>query len=120
MAKLFGIKNCDTIKKARDWLDTHSVAYEFHDVRTDGLTASKVQEWLNKVDWQVLVNKRSTTWKLLSNEVKDNLSEANVAHLLLANPTLIKRPVLEHQQALLIGFKTAEYDRLFTNPQDTP
>jgi arsenate reductase len=116
MAKLFGIKNCDTVKKARQWLDAHSVVYEFHDVRADGLTESKVQQWLEKVDWQLLVNKRSTTWKQLSDEVKDNLSEANLTQVLLDNPTLIKRPVLEHEQAVFVGFKAADYDSIFTKP----
>ncbi len=116
MAKLFGIKNCDTVKKARQWLDTHSLAYEFHDVRADGLTENQVQRWLAKVDWQVLVNKRSTTWKQLSDEVKNNLSKTNVTQVLLDNPTLIKRPVLEYEQAVFIGFKAADYDSIFAKP----
>ncbi len=114
--KLFGIKNCDTVKKARQWLEQNSLAYDFHDVRADGLTASKVKEWLNDVDWQVLVNKRSTTWKKLTDEVKDKLGPDNVIEVLLDNPTLIKRPVLEHKQKVFVGFKAAEYETIFKTP----
>lgn len=118
--RLFGIKNCDTVKKARRWLDQHLVTYKFHDVRADGLTDSKVQQWLTHVDWQVLVNKRSTTWKQLPEEVKENLNESNVTRVLLDNPTLIKRPVLEynqleHQQTVFVGFKPTDYENIFTD-----
>ena len=113
MATLFGIKNCDTVKKARQWLDTHSVAYQFHDVRADGLTENQVKQWLNDVDWQVLVNKRSTTWKQLSETVKENLNEDNVTQVLLDNPTLIKRPVLETNSGTFVGFKAADYETIF-------
>jgi Spx/MgsR family transcriptional regulator len=116
MVRLYGIKNCDTVKKARQWLDNHSVAYEFHDVRADGLTAGKVQEWLAYVDWPELVNKRSTTWKQLSKEDKENLGASNVTEVLLDKPTLIKRPVLELEQAVLVGFKPADYEKFFATP----
>ncbi|PCH52019.1 MAG: ArsC family reductase [Cellvibrionales bacterium] len=115
MATLFGIKNCDTVKKARQWLDTHSVAYQFHDVRADGLTENQVKQWLNDVDWQVLVNKRSTTWKQLSETDKENLNEDNVTQVLLDNPTLIKRPVLETKSGTFVGFKAADYETIFVS-----
>ncbi|RLA48145.1 MAG: ArsC family reductase [Gammaproteobacteria bacterium] len=119
MTTLFGIKNCDTVKKARTWLDQHNLDYQFHDVRSDGLTESKVKEWLENVDWQVLVNKRSSTWKQLSDGVKQSLNEANVIQVMLNNPTLIKRPVLEYNNAVFVGFKPAEYESIFPAPNES-
>ena len=115
MATLLGIKNCDTVKKARQWLDNKSIAYQFHDFRIDGLSADQVNTWLNTIDWQVLVNKRSTTWRQLPDDVKQNLDEHNVVQVLLDNPTLIKRPILEYKDATYTGFKPTDYETIFAN-----
>lgn len=117
MTTLFGIKNCDTVKKARRWLDANGPDYTFHDFREDGLNAAKVKTWLKQVDSQLLINKRSTTWKQLSDDEKalfesEALSKPAI-DLVIENPALIKRPVLESNQAVTVGFKENEYKALF-------
>lgn len=110
---LYGIKNCDTVKAARHWLETHHIEYRFHDFRADGLTLAQVQAWLQELGADTLINKRSTTWKQLDATTRAGLSENNAASLLVANPTLIKRPLLDigHQRA--VGFSTELYQSLF-------
>ena len=113
MTTLYGIKNCDTIKKARKWLDTNAVDYRFHDFRVDGVDKDQLIGWLKTLGWQTVVNKRSTTWKQLDTSIRDNMNEATAVAAILENPTLIKRPVLETGQDCLIGFKQQEYGALF-------
>lgn len=111
MITLYGIKNCDTVKKARKWFDEKEIDYQFHDFRQDGLQASQVESWMTHLDWQTLVNKRSTTWRNLDDDTKNDLSADNVVSLLVENPTLIKRPVLEKSgTALLVGFNQQQYN----------
>lgn len=110
---LYGIKNCDTVKKARRWLEDNGQEFTFHDVRTDGLDKTEVKRWLREAGFEVVVNKRSTTWKQLDDVQKDGLSEANSLDLLLANPTLIKRPVLTINDTVLVGFKADQYKVIF-------
>jgi Spx/MgsR family transcriptional regulator len=110
---LYGIKNCDTVKKARRWLEDNGQEFTFHDVRTDGLDKTEVKRWLREAGFEVVVNKRSTTWKQLDDVQKDGLSEANSLDLLLANPTLIKRPVLTINDTVLVGFKADQYKAIF-------
>lgn len=114
MVTLFGIKNCDTVKKARRWLDTQSIEYRFHDVRADGLTQQQITAWLDAVGVDALVNKRSTTWKGLSDSDKSSLSEETAVQLILDQPTLMKRPLLEQQDQVSVGFKEAQYQSLFS------
>lgn len=111
--KLYGIKNCDTVKKARQWLDQQGIEHQFHDFRVDGLEASRIDAWRQQVSWEALLNKRSTTWKQLDDAGKAGVNSDTVTSLLLANPTLIKRPVLEHSGDIHIGFKAAEYATIF-------
>jgi len=111
---LYGIPNCDTVKKARTWLDQNNQAFSFHDVRKDGISTQLVEDWCQRSDWQNLVNKRSTTWKQLDSSVRDNLSRDNVTKLLVEHPTLIKRPVLDYETGLEIGFKEANYQTIFS------
>jgi arsenate reductase (glutaredoxin) len=113
MVKLYGIKNCDAVKKARHWLESHAVDYQFHDIRADGLSRKQVCRWLDTLDWQILLNKRSTTWKQLPETTRGNVSEANIAELLMQFPVLIKRPVLEHQGHTVTGFNPSRYEVLF-------
>lgn len=112
MLKLYGIKNCDTVKKARRWLEAHGVDYQFHDFRQDGLDKKQLGEWVEKLGWEVVVNKRSTTWRALSEQEKEIKTSAQAIKLLLANPTLIKRPVTQNNKTLLIGFKEDEFKKL--------
>ena len=112
MLKLYGIKNCDTVKKARHWLEDHEVDYQFHDFRQDGLDKKQLVSWLDKLGWETVVNKRSTTWRNLSDKDKELSTNAQAAKLLIANPTLIKRPVVHKDNVILVGFKETEFEKL--------
>jgi len=106
---LYGIPNCDTVKKARNWLDGAKVAYVFHDYRADGLERAKVEEWIDKAGLDVVLNRQSTTFKALSDEEKAGMTRKKAVALMLAQPTAIKRPVLEQGATLLFGFKPDIY-----------
>jgi Spx/MgsR family transcriptional regulator len=112
-ATLYGIKNCDTVKAARQWLETHRIEYRFHDFRVEGLTLAQAQCWLDEIGADTLINKRGTTWRQLDTRTRDSINDKTAAALLVANPTLIKRPVLDigHQRA--VGFSAASYGELF-------
>jgi arsenate reductase len=110
---LFGIKNCDTVKKARRWLADNKLEFQFHDFRQDGLDRETIEQWLKSVDWEILLNKRGTTWRKLDDPRKDQLDQAVAIELMLENPTLIKRPVLIAEQTCVVGFKEADYSALF-------
>lgn len=112
MTTIYGIKNCDTVKKARLWLEQNNIPAHFHDFRDDGLTREQVEKWATQVGWEVLLNKRSTTWKQLDGTVRDQIDESSAIATILEHPTLIKRPVLEAQGELLVGFKTEQYSSL--------
>jgi arsenate reductase len=111
---LFGIKNCDSVKKARKWLETHNVAYRFHNFRSDGLEPGKLQQWNTTVGWESLLNRRGTSWRQLPPEVREAIDEASAMALMLKNPTLIKRPVLELDDGELhVGFSADDYEKHF-------
>jgi Spx/MgsR family transcriptional regulator len=112
---LYGIKNCDTVKKARKWLDGKAIDYRFHDFRVDGIEQQQIIAWVNELGWETLVNKRSTTWKQLDQTTRDAMDEALAIETMLANPTLIKRPVLDTGHERKVGFKEAEYSNLFAH-----
>ena len=112
MIILYGIKNCDSVKKARLWLDKNEVVYQFHDFRGDGLSMEQVQDFIAKASWEVLLNKRSTSWRQLDDEQKTDLNAEKVAALLLDKPTLIKRPVLQADEQFFIGFNAETYQTL--------
>ena len=109
---MYGITNCDTIKKARKYLDSKNISYVFHDFKKQGLSLPQVELWLQQQPIEVLINKRSTSWKQLSDEQKQALMEQTDLSILESMPTLIKRPVLETDNALLIDFKIDEYNNL--------
>ncbi len=113
MTKLYGIKNCDTIKKARKWLTENGVEYTFHDVRSDGIDAETIESWIQKAGWETVLNRRGTTWRKLDSAVQESTNRDNVAALLLAYPAMIKRPVLDAGGAVTIGFKDIEYQTIF-------
>lgn len=106
---LYGIKNCDAIKKAQRWLETQQIEYTFHDFRVDGLTKDMLKEFLKHVDWETLLNKRGTTWRKLSDDIKNSIDETSSIQVMLDNPSAIKRPILENGKTLLVGFKEEEY-----------
>jgi arsenate reductase (glutaredoxin) len=107
---IYGIKNCDTMKKARAWLDNQGVDYAFHDYKTAGLAREQLENWAKKAGWETLLNRAGTTFKKLSDKEKDGLTEKKALALMLAQPSMIKRPVLELPGGkLLVGFKPEHY-----------
>ena len=107
---IYGIKNCDTMKKARAWLDKKGVAYDFHDYKAKGVERAKLEGWAKKAGWETLLNRAGTTFRKLPDKEKDGLSEKKAIGLMLAQPSMIKRPVLELPGGkLLVGFKPDDY-----------
>ncbi len=110
---LYGIKNCDTMKKARAWLDGHGKAYVFHDYKTAGIDRKRLQGWVGRVGWETLLNRAGTTFRKLPDADKEGLTEARAIDLMLAQPSMIKRPVLELTGGkLVVGFKPEMYDKI--------
>lgn len=112
MTILYGIKNCDSVKKAKKWLEQQNISYQFHDFRSDGLSAEMLQAFLLDSELTSLLNKRSTTFRNLPDEIKNNLTDEVITAVILSQPTLIKRPLLKHKQTLLIGFKDSQYQQV--------
>lgn len=112
MLTVYGIKNCDTVKKALKWLDGQGIAYAFHDLRTDGLTPEMATRWVDALGWESALNKRSTTWRALPDLDKEMLDAAKAAELLVQNPTLAKRPVFEINGNVINGFTDEVREKL--------
>jgi arsenate reductase len=112
-ARLYGIRNCDTMKKAWTWLDQHGVAYEFHDYKKAGVARETLQAWAREVGWERLLNRAGTTFKKLPEAQKQEIDEAKAIALMLAQPSMIKRPVLEADGKLLVGFRPVDYEARF-------
>ncbi|WP_421697259.1 ArsC family reductase [Ancylobacter sp.] len=110
---IYGIKNCDTMKKARAWLDGHGVAYAFHDYKAAGIDAARLENWAGKVGWEILLNRAGTTFRNLPDAEKGDINEAKALALMQAQPSLIKRPVLDADGTLLVGFKPELYTKQF-------
>ncbi len=114
MVTLYGIKNCDTVRKARRWLEQHAIDYRFHDLRDDGLTRARLTAWVKELGWETLLNRRSTSWRQLPAAQRDGLDRATAMELMLDHPTLIKRPVLEIDKRYYLGFKEDQYSELLS------
>lgn len=111
---LYGIPNCDSVKKARKWLDAQGVSYEFHDYKKHGAPEEKLRAWAAEAGWEVLCNRRGTTWRKLSDAEKDSVNDAaGAVALMAAQPSLIKRPVIEGAAELLVGYDEAALARNF-------
>lgn len=111
--KLFGIPNCDTVKKARNWLTEQDFDYEWHDFKKQGLSAEQVQQWIDAIGWEVLINKQGTTWRKLDEATKAGVVDAESAiAVMIANPSVIKRPVLVTKDLTQVGFKPELYQIL--------
>jgi arsenate reductase (glutaredoxin) len=106
---IYGIKNCDTMKKARSWLDSQGVEYVFHDYRVSGIDAARLTRWSGEVGWETLLNRAGTTFKKLPEDKKTGLTERKAIALMLEQPSMIKRPVLETGARILVGFKPEIY-----------
>ena len=109
---LYGIPNCDTVKKARKWLEANGIDYRFHDFRKDGLDAKQLNQWINTLGWETVLNRKGTTWRQLPEEVRNSINAKSAAQLMLEQPTLIKRPVLEQGGTVCCGFSETEYQAL--------
>ena len=112
MVKIYGIPNCDTMKNARRWLEANGIEYDFHDYKKLGVPEKNLKAWVQKAGWETILNKRGTTWRKLDDELKHNIDNKSAITIMLGNPSIIKRPVLESNQLLLIGFKEDEYKQL--------
>lgn len=110
---LYGIPNCDTIKKARTWLDARGIAYAFHEYKKAGADPAKLADWAAQVSWELLLNRAGTTFRKLPDADKADLTEAKAITLMAANPSCIKRPVVEHPGGLLVGFKPDHWAAAF-------
>jgi arsenate reductase (glutaredoxin) len=110
---LYGIPNCDTVKKARVWLDAHGHAYAFHDYKKAGGDADKLASWCDAKGWDVVLNRAGTTFKKLPDADKADLDQVKAIALMLAQPSMIKRPVVEYDGGLLVGFRPAEWEAAF-------
>jgi Spx/MgsR family transcriptional regulator len=106
---LFGIPNCDTVKKARTWLDAQGIAYAFHDYKKAGADPAKLAEWQAQAGWEKVINRAGTTFRKLPDADKDGLDAAQAVRVMAANPSTIKRPIVEHPGGLLVGFKPDEW-----------
>ena len=113
MPTIYGIKNCDTMKKARAWLDDHGVSYEFHDYKAAGIERAKLEGWVKKAGWETLLNKAGTTFRKLPEKDKEGLTEKKAIALMLAKPSMIKRPVLDLGAKRIVGFKPEIYKAAF-------
>ena len=112
MITVFGIKSCDTCRKALAWLKQENIGHSFHDLRADGIEDKRLEKWVKSVGWEVLLNRRSTTWRQLSAEHTSDLDESRAIHLMASNPTLIKRPVFEHGSSVFVGFSDSTKSKL--------
>lgn len=112
-AKIYGIQNCDTMKKAFAWLDTHHVAFDFHDYKKDGVTTTELARWIDAAGWETVLNRAGTTFRTLPDADRQDLTREKAIRLMVANPSMIKRPVLEFGDALEIGFRPERYASLF-------
>jgi arsenate reductase len=113
MTTIYGIKACDTMQKARAWLADHGVAYDFHDYKAQGIDRARLEGWAKAVGWEVLLNRSGTTFRKLPDADKVGLTEAKAIDLMLAQPSMIKRPVLEAEGGLTVGFKPELYAARF-------
>lgn len=110
---IYGIKNCDTMKKARTWLDDHGVAYAFHDYKAEGIDKASLERWAKEVGWEILLNRAGTTFRKLPDAQRENMTEKKAIALMLEQASMIKRPVLDVGGKLIVGFKAEIYAKQF-------
>ena len=112
MTTLYGIPNCDTIKKARKWLGDNNIAYEFHDYKKVGIDKETLQNWCKELGYETLIDKRGTTWRKLDDQLKNNINETSAIKIMQENTSVIKRPVLISDHTKIVGFNEADYKSL--------
>lgn len=118
MVTLYGIPNCNTVKKARDWLTENDIEYRFHNFKKDQLEAETLKDWIGLLGWEVLLNKRGTTWRKLPEETRQDINPQKAEAIMLNNLSTIKRPVLNYDGQLMVGFKPEHYSNLFIKYND--
>lgn len=111
IATVYGIPNCDTVKKARGWLDQHGIAYAFHDYKKQGAPAAQIASWVDQAGWETVLNRRGTTFRALPESDKSDLDAAKAVTVMAAHPSCIKRPVVEHAGGLLVGFDADAWEQ---------
>ncbi|MEJ2644019.1 MAG: ArsC family reductase [Gammaproteobacteria bacterium] len=114
MVTLYGIANCDKVRAARRWLDAHHIDYRFHDFRKDGVDDGRLSAWSQTLGWEALLNRRGTTWRQLPPQDREGVDAQKAVALMTAHPALIKRPVLDLNGSLHVGFRDKEYEQLFS------
>lgn len=112
MVALYGIPNCDTMKKARAWLDAHGVDYRFHDYKREGVDETRLRSWVDELGWEALVNRRGTTWRKLPEDVREGMDAEAAIRVMLETPSIIRRPVLDTGELRHAGFSETDYERL--------
>ncbi len=115
MIILYGISNCDTVRRARKWLDEREIAYAFHDHRKDGVNPVQLRDWVAELGWEALLNKRGTTWRQLPEATRTHMDEALAIAVMEDQPAIIKRPLLDTGQRRVLGFVADEWKLLFQN-----
>ena len=110
---LYGIANCDTIKKAKNWLAAHEIEFQFHDYRKQGLETKLLKTWVQDLGWESLLNRRSSSWRQLTPEVRDSLDVKSAIKVMLTNPAIIKRPLLVKNEQRYLGFSDKQYAQIF-------
>lgn len=113
MTTLYGIRNCDTVKKARGWLAGHGLDHDFHDYKVVGVDRVRLEHWVDRLGWEALVNRAGTTFRALPEADKTDLDRDKAVALMIAHPSLVKRPVLEHGETLIVGFSPERYEELY-------
>jgi len=113
MITVYGIPNCDTMKKARKWLQENNIDYAFHDYKKQGITKTKLKDWCKQADWEMLLNRRGTTWRKLDDNTKASINKTLAIDIMAENTSIIKRPVIETDDDLLIGFSVESFEQVF-------
>jgi len=113
MITLYGIPNCNTVSKARKWLTENNIDYQFHNFKKDGLNQQVIDKWIDSLGWEILLNNRGTTWRKLSDEMKADIDRKKAVSIMLENTSIIKRPVLDLNDTLHVGFKAEQYQQIF-------
>ncbi|GAB3488649.1 ArsC family reductase [Marinomonas epiphytica] len=113
MIQIYGIKNCDSMKKAFRWLEEKQLAYEFHDYKKGALTEQLAHQWLTELGWEVLINKRGTTWRKLDDDVKNAMNDELALHIILENTSIVKRPLILSNGEFILGFNETVYCEKF-------
>lgn len=112
MTRIYGIKNCDTMKKAFAWLDEHGIAYEFHDYKKSGISIEKLKAWEKVLGWETLLNRRGTTWRKLDEDTQAGMNREKALVLMQEQISIIKRPILEHGKMILGGFEAKDWEKI--------